>query len=249
MSAQPSAPAALVTGGTRGIGRAVSVGLAKRGGTVIVNYLQNDQAAAETRALVERHGARCVPLKANLLLQDDIERLFAQVREVAGSVDAFVHCAALNAFKPLVEVKPNQWDLTMNTNARAFLTCVQKLLPLMPGGTIVAVSSLGGQRVVANYGAMGPTKAALEAVVRYLAAELAPRGIRVNAVSGGLVDTESVQRFPRSEELAREAVSRTPAGRIGLPDDLAEVILFLIGPAARWIYGQTIIADGGLSLS
>jgi enoyl-[acyl-carrier protein] reductase III len=241
---------ALITGGTRGIGRAIAEALAAAGaGTLITNYLQNEEAAGHTRARCEALGARCIPVRANVLSPDEIDRLFAAAAREVTELQCFVHCAALNAFKPLTNIKPNQWDITMNISTRAFLLCAQRCLPLMRAGAIIAVSSLGARRVLPNYGALGPAKAALECAVRYLAAELAPRGIRVNGVTAGPVDTESIRMFPGADALIAEAVARTPAGRLGQPDDIADVVLFLAGDAARWIHGHIIVADGGLSLA
>jgi enoyl-[acyl-carrier protein] reductase III len=214
--------------------------------TVIVNYLRNEAEAEKTSKLIAEHGARCILAKANLAYPEAIDRLFEMVKTATDHLDVLVHGAALAAFKPMMALKPNQWDLTMNINARAFLRCVQNAVPFMKSGKIVAISSLGSQRVVPRYGAMGPAKAALEAMVRYLAAELAPAGILVNGVSGGFIQTDAIKWFP--EELIAEARRRTPALRLGTPEDLAEVVAFLVSPAANWICGQTIIADGGLSL-
>lgn len=249
MSLGDKGSAALVSGGSRGIGRAVSLALAGAGvETVLVNYLQDDVAATAVQRELEQRGARAVLLKANLASPDEIDRLFVRVRAATARLDFFVHCAALTAFKRLADTRPNQWDLTMNINARGFLLCAQQAAPLMPAGAMVAITSLGSIRVVPDYGAMGPTKAALEAVVRYLAVELAPRGIRVNAVAGGLVETESLARFSEPEQRRRAAIMRTPLGRIGTPEEIADVTTFLLSPAARWICGQTIVADGGFSL-
>jgi enoyl-[acyl-carrier protein] reductase III len=240
---------ALVTGGSRGIGRAVSLRLAaEAAGTVIVNYLENDVEAERTRKLIEEMGSSCILAKANLCHAADLDRLFLTIKEAVGRLDIFVHCAAVTAFKPLGEIRSNQWDLTMNVNARSFLLCVQKCIPLMKEGKIVAISSLGSSRAIPNYGALGPTKAALEATVRYLAAELASTGIQVNAVSGGFVKTDSIRKVPSADMLAEKTAARTPAGRLGTPDDIAGVVLFLLSPSASWIFGQTIVADGGLSL-
>jgi enoyl-[acyl-carrier protein] reductase III len=240
---------ALVTGGSRGIGRAVALLLADNGAqTIIVNYLQNDAEAERTRQLIEAQQARSILIKANLLYPDEIDKLFETVKASVDHLDCFIHCAALGAFKPLREIKPNQWDLTMNINARGFLLCAQKAAALMKEGNIVAISSLGSIRAVPNYGAMGPTKAALESIVRYLAVELAPAGIRVNAVTGGFVETDSIRKFPEAERLIQEVISRTPVKRLGTPEDIAEVVMFLLSPSSRWICGQTIVADGGLSL-
>jgi len=241
---------ALVTGGSRGIGRAISLRLAATGAeTIIVNYLQNDTEAEKTRNLIEANQARCLLVKANLAYPDEIDHLFDSIKGVANHLDVFVHCAALGAFKPMIEVKPNQWDLTMNINARGFLLCAQKAASMMTkNGAIVAISSLGSQRAVPHYGAMGPTKAAVESLVRYFAVELAPNGIHVNGVSGGFVETESIKNFPDADQLMTAAVARTPAQRLGTPEDIAEVVMFLVSPAARWIHGQIIVADGGFSL-
>ena len=238
----------LITGGTRGIGRAVAIALARAGASlVVVNYLQNTIEAERTRGLVEDEGANCLAVRANMANPAEIERLFAEIRERTDKLDHIVHCAALSSFKPLHRIKPNQWDLTMNINARSLLIVVQHAMSMMKEGSIVAVSSLGGGRALPNYGALGVTKAALESVVRYLGAELAPL-IRVNGVIGGMVATDSVSKFPNAAEIVAEVVGRTPAGRLGAAEDIADAILFLLGPGAKWIYGQHLVVDGGISL-
>jgi enoyl-[acyl-carrier protein] reductase III len=240
---------ALVTGGSRGIGRVVSLRLAGVcAQTVIVNYLQNDREAEKTSELVQEQNARCILAKANLAYPEEIDLLFEMVKANVDHLDILVHCAALGAFKPLMEIKPNQWDLTMNINARGFLLCIQNAVPLMKAGKIVAISSLGSHRVVPRYGAMGPTKAALESLIRYLAYELAPSGIQVNGVTAGLIQTDSINKFPEADKHLEEAILRTPQKRLGQPQDIADVVMFLLSPSARWICGQVIVADGGLSL-
>lgn len=240
---------AVVTGGTRGIGRAVAIRLAQLGTSqIICNYVQNDGAAEETKCLVTTAGADCHTIRANMAQPDDINRLFDEIASVTGRIDILVHAAAIGAFKPLMTVRPNQWDLSMNVNARAFLQCVQRSRDMMSQGSIVAISSLGSHRAIPNYGAIGVTKGALEAVVRQLAVELGPLGIRVNAVAGGFVDTESIRQFPEFQKIIAHVVASTPVGRIGRTDDIADVVGFLATPSARWIVGQTIIADGGYSL-
>ena len=245
----PPPRAALVTGGSRGIGRAVCRKLAQaKVGVIVINYLENHDAAAATRQEVEALGAVAHPVPANLAHPAEIDRLFARVAEITPRLDVFVHAAAFGAFKPLSDLKANQWDLSLAVNARSFLLCVQRCLPLMPQGAMVALSSLGGRRAVPNYGAIGASKAALEAMVRQLAAELAPRGIRVNGVAGGLIETDSIAKFPDAARLVQRVVAATPAGRLGTPDDIADVVAFLISPEARWIHGQVLVADGGSSL-
>lgn len=240
-----------ITGGTRGIGKAISLRLAECADTVIVNYVRNRTAAEETRKEIEAKGARCIPIKANMLYAAEIERMFELIEAEVDHLDVFVHSAALSSFKPLTEIKANQWNFVMNINTRAFLLCAQKCVPMMENrtqGKIVALSSLGSLRVIPNYGALGPAKSALESVVRYLAVELATKGIQVNGVNGGMVETESIKRFPEALDFINETTKHTPAGRIGTPDDIADVVIFLLSDAARWIYGQNIVVDGGLSL-
>ena len=240
---------ALVTGGSRGIGRAISLRLAAEcAQTIVVNYVENDAEADHTRKLIEQTGSACILIKANLSSPAGIDALFERLSESVGNLDVFVHCAAVTAFKPLKDVRPNQWDLIMNVNARSFLLCSQKCVRLMKEGTIVAISSLGSSRALPRYGALGPTKAALEAIVRYLAVELAPLGIRVNAVAGGFVQTESIRKHPDADRLIQSIVAGTPGGRLGTPDDIAGVVMFLLSSSASWICGQTLVVDGGLSL-
>lgn len=240
---------ALVTGGTRGIGRAICLGLAKYfTHTLFINYLQNDAEAEVTKSIVEDIGAKVFLLKRNMAFPGEIDKMFDEINSNTASLDIFVHCPAINAFKPLAEIKPNQWDITMNVSARAFLYCVQKCLPIMKKGKIVAISSLGSRTFVPNYGAMGPTKSALESTVKYLAVELAGSGIRVNGVTAGFIETDSLKQFPDSKELIAEVLKRTPGGRIGIPEDVSNTVMFLLSPLADWIYGQNIVVDGGISL-
>jgi len=239
----------LITGGTRGIGRAVAIRLAGHGfSKVLANYCQDDASAAETKANLERLGATCHLYRANLAFPAEIEGMFDRLNEVCSRIDAFVHCAALGAFKPLSEVKPNQWDLSMAINARAFLHCIQKCRPLMKDGSVVAISSLGSRMALPNYGAIGPSKAAMEAVVRQLAMELGPHGIRINAVAAGVIENQARSVFPHFDDLKTLIIKNTPAGRIGTPEDVADIVAFLVSRDARWIQGQVIVADGGFSL-
>jgi enoyl-[acyl-carrier protein] reductase III len=250
MTASPS-KCALVTGGSRGIGRATALALAGDGITrIVVGYLENEDAARETCRAVASLGAEAFAVRANLASPDGLDQLFDDVAARFDRLDVFVHCAAIAAFKPLVETRPNQWDITMNTNARSFLAGAQRATALMShGGSMVAVSSLGAVRALRNYGAMGPTKAALESIVRGLAVELAPRAVRVNAVSAGLVTGTGIDSLPGMETAIAAASARTPLGRVARPEEIASIIAFLCKPASHWITGQTIIADGGWSLT
>jgi len=242
---------ALITGASRGIGKAVALALAEKGVNIAVNYLQNEDAAKKCAEEVRARGVRADIFQCNVGDLDALPALIDNILKTFGSIDILIHNAALGAFKAVHKLKMNQYDLSMSINTRAFLGLVQKVLPGMEAkkeGTILAISSLGSHRFIPNYGAIGISKAALEAMIRYLAVELMPKGIRVNGVSGGLVDTDALRAFPFFEIFKQEVVKRTPAGRVATPEDLARVVAFLCSPESSWIVGQTVIADGGLSL-
>jgi enoyl-[acyl-carrier protein] reductase III len=166
-----------------------------------------------------------------------------------GPYAAVVHNAATGVIRPTLETEDKHWDWTLNANARALLTLARACTREMErGSSIVAVSSLGSTRVLENYVLVGTSKAALESVVRYLAVELAPRGIRVNAVSAGLVETEALEYFPNREEMLRAANTRTPAGRMVESDDVAGAVAYLCSADADMVCGHTLVVDGGYSL-
>ncbi|HEX9749923.1 MAG TPA: SDR family oxidoreductase [candidate division Zixibacteria bacterium] len=241
---------AVITGGTKGIGRAVAVRLASRGCHVVVNYFRSRSAAAETVAELEGHGVQAMSVRGNIGNKDFHAKLFDEVGDRFGKVDILVSNAALGLFANIMEVDERAWDLSLHTNAEAMLFCAQKAVPMMPdGGKIVALSSLGSIRYIPGYAAIGISKAAIETLTRYLAYELAPRRINVNTVSGGFIDTDALKSFPNYDDMVREVVRRTPFGRIGTPDEVAGVVVFLCTDAARWITGQTIIVDGGYTLT
>lgn len=242
---------ALITGASRGIGRAIALRLAELGANISINYARNEEAARKTADEIQALGAATHLLAGNIADPVVMDQLISETLQTFHQIDILIHNAALGSFKPVHKMRVNQWDLTLDINAKAFFLLAQKVLPEMEKrgeGTMLAISSLGAHRFIPNYGAIGISKAALETLVKYLAVELAPKGIRVNCVSGGLVDTDAVKSFPDFEEFKAEVIRRTPAGRIGKPDDLARVVAFLVRPESSWIVGQTIIADGGLSL-
>jgi enoyl-[acyl-carrier protein] reductase III len=235
----------LVTGGSRGIGRAISLRFAQHGARrVAVSYLRNDTAAEETAEEIRKLGAEPVLLRGNLGDPDKTKALL----EEAGALDVIISNAATGVIRPFQELDEKHWDWTLNANARALFTIAREASPAMPAGSsIVAISSLGSDRVLDNYVLVGISKATLEALVRYLAVELAPQDIRVNAVSAGLVETGALDYFPNREEMLRFYRERTPAGRLVEPEDVADVVCFLASPAAAMIRGQTLIVDGGYS--
>ena len=241
---------ALVTGGSRGIGRAISLGLASEGADLAINYIKDEGKAAETAAEIEKLGRRAVTIQADVSDPTGIKELYKQCKEELGGLDQFVSNAVSGVVGPAERIGKFGWDRAMNTNTRAFLLSVQQAVKLFGdnGGRIVAVSSIGSFTCLPGYAAVGASKAALEALVRYFAKELAPRGINVNAVSGGPVETSALDFFPDKERILEEWTARTPAGRIARPEELASVALFLLSDEAAWIQGQTVVVDGGLTL-
>jgi enoyl-[acyl-carrier protein] reductase III len=236
----------LVTGGSRGIGKGIALRFAELGASrVAVSYLRNDRAAEETAEELRKLGAEPILFRGNLGEPDKAAALMEQ----AGQIDVLVSNAATGVIRPLLELEEKHWDWTMNANARALLSLARGAAPSMqPGSSIVAVSSLGSQRVLDNYALVGTSKAALEALIRYLAVELAPREIRVNAVSAGLVETGALDYFPNRDEMLAWYERRTPAGRLVGPRDVADAVCFLCTPEAAMICGHTLVVDGGYSL-
>jgi enoyl-[acyl-carrier protein] reductase III len=240
---------ALVTGGSRGIGRAIALRFAESGVHVVVNYVRHRRDAEETAAKIEDHGVRCLILKANVANDEDVEQMCAQVREEFGRLHFLVSNAASGVLKPALELSSRHWNWAMDINARALLTLARYGVPLMrERGCMLAVSSLGAVRAIENYTAVGASKAALESLVRHLAVELGPMGINVNTISAGAVDTEALKKFPNREEILNTALARTPLGRLTTPEDVANVALFLCSDLASMIQGQTIVVDGGYSI-
>jgi enoyl-[acyl-carrier protein] reductase III len=236
---------ALVTGGTRGIGKAIALRLAAEGASrIALGYLRNDSAAEQAADEVRAAGAEPVLVRGNVASDRVIAELASH-----GPYTAVVHNAATGVIRPALESEDKHWDWTLNANARSLLSLTRGCAPEMEkGSSIVGISSLGSQRVLENYVLVGTSKAALESVVRYLAVELAPRGIRVNAVSAGVVETEALDHFPNREEMLGAGRTRTPAGRLVEPHDVAGAVSFLCSPDAEMVRGHTLIVDGGYSL-
>lgn len=247
---------ALVTGSGRGIGKAIALKLAAEGADVVVNFFRNREPAEATADEIRQLGRRALIVKANVADLDSLDELFGAINNEFGRLDILVNNAASGYNREVMEQRPKGWDWTMNINARAALFCSQQAVQLMQnsgdGGYIVNISSLGAQRVLPEYVLVGVSKAALEALTRYLAVELAPLNIRVNAVSAGAVRTDALQHFANMrdviEEKLDEIAASTPAGRIVEAEDVANVVHFLCTPAAEMIRGQVIIVDGGMAL-
>ncbi|MBI2962320.1 MAG: SDR family oxidoreductase [Deltaproteobacteria bacterium] len=247
---------ALVTGASRGIGRAVAERFAAEGATVVVNYRRNQEAAEETVAAIARAGGQAAAIAADLASGEAIAAMFAEIRRRFGALDFLVANAAATAFRPLLESKDYNLELTYAITVTGFFRCVNEAARLMEGrsGSVVAVSGIDSIRYMAGHGVLGSAKAAMEMMLRYFAVELAPRGVRVNGVNPGFIDTDSARMYAASggktwdERVATEWLAQVPAGRIGKAEEVAEVIAFLCSPQASYIYGQTILVDGGRSL-
>ena len=241
---------ALITGGTKGIGRATALKLADRGCNVVVNYFRSRDAAGRTTAELKERGVQALAVRGNIGNKDFHKKLFDKIRAEFGQLDVFVSNAALGTFAGVFDMDEKAWDIAMSTNAQAFLFCAQQAIRIMPaGGKIVALTSLGSHRCIPGYSAIGVSKAAIESLTRYMAMAIACQQVNVNAVCGGFIDTDALKSFPNYDEILEEVLRRTPFDRIGTPEEVADVVVFLCSDAARWITGQTIVVDGGYTLT
>ncbi len=240
---------AMVTGSSRGLGKALAIELAKQGYDIVVNYARSRSAAEDTVKEIEALGRRAIMIRANVGDVAKLRTMFEQVKEEFGRLDVFVSNAASGVLRPIMDLEESHWDWTMNINAKAMLFGAQEAAKLMDkGGKIIGVSSLGSIRYLENYTTVGVSKAAIESITRYLAVELAPLGIAVNTVSGGALDTDALKHFPNREELLEDARKNTPAGRMVEIEDMVKTAMFLISDDSDMIRGQTLIVDGGRSI-
>ena len=244
---------AVITGSGRGIGREIALHFARNGADIVVNFFRNRAPAADTAAEIGKLGRRVILVKADVGEPDGIDTLIGETEKAFGGLDCLICNAASGYNRPVMEQKIKGWDWTLNINARSVLFLAQKAAPLMEkrgGGYIVSISSLGSIRVLPDYVVVGASKAAIETITRYLAVELAPKGIVVNCVSAGIVETDALKHFRSLQDghVLVSAAERAPAGRIVTPQDVANVVAFLCTPAAEMIRGQTIVVDGGYTL-
>lgn len=241
---------ALVTGASRGIGRSIALSLADFKVDVAINYLRHRSRAEATAQEIRDRGVRALLVKGNVADPEDVARIFDSIRSEWGGLDILVSNAASGVLRPARELTLHHFDWAMHINAAALLPLTQNLLKMPSDGekVLVAVSSLGATRAIPNYTAVGASKAALESMVRHLAAEFAPEGLRINAVSAGTVDTDALLHFPNREELLEAARRRTPAGRLLSPQDVANTVVYLCTEYASMIHGQVLVVDGGYSI-
>jgi enoyl-[acyl-carrier protein] reductase III len=242
---------AVITGSGRGIGRAITLELARHGANVAVNYFRHKEQAEQTAAEVEALGAKAVVVKAHVGEIKGVQRLVQTAAEAFGGVDIFVGNAASGVLKPVLKQELKGWDWTINVNTRSILFGAQAAAPYMierGWGRIIGITSIGSVRVLPEYSMVGISKAGIEALIRYLAVELAPHGIICNAVSPGVVETEALNFFPSKDAILAEGLRRTPAGRFVTPEEVARLVAWLCTDDAKMIVGQTITMDGGYSL-
>jgi enoyl-[acyl-carrier protein] reductase III len=240
---------ALVTGGSRGIGKAIAFELGRRGATIAINYLKNHKAAQATVDELEAAGISATRIKAHVGDETAVESLVEKIDEKFGRLDILVNNAASGVMRPAAELSAKHWDWTLDINARGPWLLAKAAARLMPEDSrIVNLSSPGSTRVLPAYFAVGVSKAAIEAVTRYLAIELGPKGIAVNTVSAGFVMTDAIEAFPDELGMKDIASRDTPAGRVILPEDVAKVVAMMCGTDAEMIRGQVIMVDGGETL-
>lgn len=241
---------AMVTGSSRGLGKAIAIELAKNGYDLVVNYARSKSAAEETVKEIEALGQKAIMIRSNVGDVKKLRVMFEEVKAEFGRLDVFISNAASGVLRPIMELEESHWDWTMNINAKAMLFGAQEAAKLMDkGGKIIGISSLGSIRYLENYTTVGVSKAAIESITRYLAVEFAPMGIAVNTVSGGALDTDALKHFPNRDELLDDARKNTPAGRMVEISDMVKTTMFLVSDDSNMIRGQTIIVDGGRSLT
>jgi enoyl-[acyl-carrier protein] reductase III len=239
----------LVTGGTRGIGRAISERFVRAGARVVANYLRNEKAALELQAECAREDLPLTVCRADLTTADGLTRVAAHVRELGGPLSGIVHCAATGTHRPIESLTGRHFDAIFALNVRALFELSSRLLDQFErGGSLLAISSMGATHAIPHYTAVGASKGALEALVRHLAAELGPRGIRANLLRPGAVETDVWKAIPDAAARLEAAAERSPIGRLVRPDELAWCAQFLCSSAASGVNGQSLTVDGGTTI-
>jgi len=239
----------VVTGGTRGIGEAISLRFARAGATVIANYVRDEQAAERLRAIASREGLCILLCRADLTTERGLAQLDRSLQGCSSQLSGLVHCAATGVHRPIEELTERHFDWTFNLNVRAFFNVIKLLMERFSrGSSIVAISSWGALRALPYYSLVGSSKGALEALARHLAVELAPRGIRMNILTAGAVLTNAWNAMPDSETRIAETIRRTPAGRLVTAEEIAYGAQFLCSDASAGVIGHTLVLDGGAGI-
>lgn len=236
----------LITGGTRGIGQAISLRFARSGATVIANYLRDEKSAEQLKAIATEERLAITLCRADLTNERSLEQLGHSLEEARQDLSGLVHCAATGIHRPIEELTERHFDWVFNLNVRAFFKLIKLLMPRFSNGSsVVAVSSWGALRALPSYSLVGSSKGGLEALARHMAVELAPRGVRVNILTAGAVLTDAWKAMPNSEARIAETILRTPLGRLVTAEEVAYGAQFLCSDAASGITGHTLVIDGG----
>jgi len=241
---------AVVTGGTRGIGKAISWQLAQSGYKVLALYARNNKSAQLLVDEAQTHELEIKCIRGDLTHEQSLKKVIESIRLKTDHIDAIVHSAASGVYRPVQELSSKHFKWTFAINFFAIQQLLSELIPMMlAGGHIVGLTSPGGSRVIPQYAAIGSSKGALESLFRHYAYELAPQGIIVNLVCPGMVMTEAVKAFPDYKNMAQECIKHTPTGKMTTPEDIAELVTFLLtSQVAKQIVGQTLYVDGGEGL-
>ena len=239
---------AIVTGGSRGIGKEICLQLAKQGSNIIFNYARHHKQAKETQDEILKLGVDCDVIKCNLNEEEQITNFFKKIKSKYNKVDFLINNAASGVQKLASELETKHWDWTLNINAKAPWLCSIEASKLMKnGGSIINISSLGSKKVLPYYFSVGTSKAALEAITKYLAVELSDKNINVNAISAGLVETDALKSFPNKKNMISNSLNN-PSGRSLTKTDISNLVIFLCSKKSEMIKGQTIVIDGGYNL-
>jgi enoyl-[acyl-carrier protein] reductase III len=244
---------ALVTGGSRGIGRACALRLAEAGADVVVNFVASQQAAMDVAEEITGLGRKAFVVKADVSEQDDVQSLMDFITEQVSQLDILVSNAATGGFRPLLNSTEQNFRATFGTNVLALLYLVQAAVPLLersPGrAKVIALSSHGSDTALPWYGLIGSSKAALESLVRHLTLEVGDRGINVNVVKAGLVETDSTRQIPHADRIFAARKDKAMMGdRMLTTQDVADAVLFLASPLSDLIQGETLTVDGGAAI-
>lgn len=243
---------AVVTGGSRGIGKGICLALARNGAQVVVNYTRNHAAAQDTVEQCQKLGEKAIAVMADAGSSSDVQRMFRTVKEAFGRVDILINNAGVENVATFLELSEAQWDEVFNTNVKGIYLCSQQAAHMMKetgGGVVINISSTTAQQVWTGYAHYCASKAAVDMLTKCLAVELAPYAITVNAIAPGTVDTEMTQLDLSGDGMLDVVIRRTPVKRLGLPEDIARVVVFLCDGAGDWLTGEIITIDGGYRLS